>query len=126
MPTEPNQVLGARLQSGKQVEAGNAASRASPTTLTIKRDHQDGPVVALDQARGDDPDHPGVPALTGDDEATSVSQVLGQRLQRRLRLIGNLALSGPPLAVGPVQLGGYLTSAILIAVRKSSTPASAR
>ena len=37
-----------------------------PPPSLVEGDHDRGPVVALDQPRGDDPDHAGVPALAGD------------------------------------------------------------
>ena len=43
--------------AGEQVEAGDAAPRAAALALAVERDHDRRPVVALDQPRGDDPDH---------------------------------------------------------------------
>ena len=49
------EVLGARVQPGQQVEAGDAAARAGARVSVEAHDHR-GPVVALDDPRGDDPD----------------------------------------------------------------------
>ena len=104
MPAEADQVLGAGLEPGKQVEAGDAAPRAAAAALAVEGDHDRRPVVALDQPRGDDPDHSGMPALAGDDQRRHLAQSLGELTAGRLGRRVDLALGGTPLAIGPAQL----------------------
>ena len=84
MAAEAEQVLGAGLERREQVEAGNAAARAAPAPLAVERDDHDRAVVALDQARGDDADDAGVPALAGQDQPRRLAQMIGQLTPRRL------------------------------------------
>ena len=124
---ERGQVRRAGLERRQQVEAGDAAPRAAAAALAVERDHDRGAVVALGEARGDDPDHARVPALPGDHQRRRLAEVLGQLASRRLGGGVDLALGRPPLAVRAAELGGDLGSrAPSSSVRKSSTPASAR
>ncbi len=59
--------------------------------------------MLLDQPRGDDPDHPGVPALSGEHDRGGIG--LFEFPQRRLRLVLDRALYLAPLAVDPAELG---------------------
>ena len=58
---EALQVLGGARQPGVQVVRRDAARRAAAAAGAVEPDQHEGAVVALDQARGDDPDHAGVP-----------------------------------------------------------------
>ena len=104
VPAEAGQVLGACLQRGEQVEAGDAAPRAPSPALAVERDDDRRPVVALDHPRGDDPDHSRVPALSGHDQSRRLAQRIRQIAKGRLGLVRHLPLRGPALAVGPAQL----------------------
>ncbi len=101
---EALELLGACLQRRQQVEAGDAAARAAAAALAVERDDDHRAVVALDQPRGDDPDHAGMPALAGEDQPRGRPQLLGQLAQVRLCRRVDLALGRPPLGVGPAQL----------------------
>ena len=77
-----------------------------PPPFVVERDDDRRPVVALDQARGDDPDDARMPALAGDDEPGASRRSLGQLAPGRLGGRVDLPLGRPPLGVGPAQLGG--------------------
>ena len=115
VPAEADQVLRAGLERRPAGRSrGCCAPSPRPPPSSSSEIDDDGPVVALDQARGDDPDHARVPALAGEDEARRLAQLLGERPQRRLRRGVDLALGCSPLAVGPAQLGCDLGGAILV------------
>ena len=122
-----DQMLRAGLERRQQVEAGDAAPRAAAPALLVEGDDDDGRWMALDQARGDDPDHARVPALPGEDEALRLAQPLGELPQRRLRRRRRPRARSPrlsPLArFSSVAISSARPSS---AVRNSSTPASAR
>ena len=59
------QLVGAGLEAGEQVEAGDRAARAR-ALVAVERDQHGRAVVALGDARGDDADHARVPALAGE------------------------------------------------------------
>ena len=56
------QVHRPRVQRAEQVKAGDAAARAT-AGVPVERHQHRGAVVALDDPRGDDPDHPRMPVL---------------------------------------------------------------
>ena len=62
VPAEARQVLGAALQAAQQVEAVDAASGAAAALAVEARPSRPGVVALLDEPRGDDPDHAGMPA----------------------------------------------------------------
>ena len=68
------------------------------------RDQDDGAVVALDQPRGDDPDHALVPVLAGDDVAAAAAAGLRPRLDRGARLAQDALLDRLALAVQLLEL----------------------
>ena len=82
MAAEPLQVLGARRETGVEVEARHRSPGALPA-LALAGDQDDGTAEALDEPRGDDPDHALVPALAPDDVCL-----------RRLRCSGGPGLDG--------------------------------
>ncbi|HEX3238696.1 MAG TPA: hypothetical protein VHR18_01010 [Solirubrobacterales bacterium] len=104
VPSKALQVLGASLQCRQQVEAGDATPTPPPHPLFIEGDHDHGPVVALDQPRGDDPNHAGMPTLAGEDVAGRLAQLGAQLAHRRLSPGVDLSLGRPALGVGPAQL----------------------
>ena len=65
-PPWRGEVLRARLQPAEQVERRDRAARAG-ARVAVERDEHARPVVALGDARGDDPDDARVPALAGED-----------------------------------------------------------
>ncbi len=106
--TEGGQVLGAGLEPGEQVEPGDAATRAPAPAFAVEGDHDRRPVMALDHARGDDPDHARVPALAGDDDRRRLHHLFRQLSPGGLGGVCDLALGRPALAVCPTQLIGDL------------------
>ncbi len=84
MPPETDQVLAAFLQRLAHVESGNAAAGALALVL-IGRDQDRGPVIALHEARGHDPEHAGVPAVGPEHDRGG--QLRTQRLQLVERLL---------------------------------------
>jgi hypothetical protein len=99
------QVLGAGVEGGDQVEARDAA-RGPAGGVAVDGEQDGGLPVAVRQPRGGDPDHARVPPLTGQDQRRSVGLLGGQRGPGRLRAVGDLALGGPALGVGLLQLRG--------------------
>ena len=67
-----------------------------------------GPVVALDHPRGDDPDHPRMPALAGEHQAGGARRVAEGARAGALGARQDLELDLATLAVDPVELGGDL------------------
>ncbi len=67
--------------------------------LAVERDHHDGAPAALDQARGDDPDHARVPALAGEHVRGALAELAHLRFgleadaQLDLRVRSRLAAS---------------------------------
>ena len=121
------QVLGAGLEAGEQVEAGDAAPRAAPAALAVERDHDRRPVVALDQPRGDDPDHARdasprrrrpAPAPRA---ARRAAPAAPPRRRRRPPARSPAARRWPDSARSAISAARAASS-----VRNSSTPASAR
>src|ERR1700733_12958701 len=103
------EVLGAGVQRGQQIEPRNAAGRAR-AFLSVEPDDDDRTVVALDHPRGDDPHHPGVPPLSGQDVGAPLP-LLGHL---RLRLPHDPLLHRSALGVDPVELFGDLGGALLV------------
>ena len=85
------------------VDAGDGAHRAARPLTRHRQDHRR-PVVALHQARRDDPDHPRMPAPGGDDNGAPRRPA--GRLRQGHRLPQNLRLEGaPPLVLLLAPLG---------------------
>ena len=95
------QVPGARVQAAEQVEGADRAARAA-ALLTVERDQDRGPVVALGDPRGDDPDHAGMPALGGEHERAA----FGMLGDERLGLEADPGLDVAALGVDAVELLG--------------------
>ena len=108
VPAEARQVLAARLQGAEQVEAGNAAPRTPAVALGVEPDQHRRAPVALDDPRGDDPDHAGVPPLTGEHQPGGVAELRRQLAAGALRRVDDVPLDRPPLVVRALELGGDL------------------
>ena len=124
---EALQVLGACLERGVQVEAGDAATGAAPSALAVEGDDDDRTVVALDQPRGDDPDHAGMPALARERPARALPSAPRAARAAPLRPPSSTSRS----VARRSELARLSSSAICFArasssVSSSSTPASAR
>ncbi len=104
------QVLRASVQRTQQVEPGNAPARALGASRARQRHEYRRPVVALDDPRGHDPDHPGVPALG----SQHVGVALPQLGHLGLGLPGRPFFDGPALGVQPVELAGDLLGPIRV------------
>ena len=122
MTTKADEVIRAGLEPRKQVEPRNAPPRTTPAAIAVERDHDNRPVMPLDQPRGDDPDDARVPTLAGDDQPWRFAQVLGQFPQRSLGRIRHLPLSSPPLPVRPAQLIGDLRRPRLVIGQEQLDP----
>ncbi len=68
MPAVAVEMLRAGVERGQQVEALDAPPRALGPPVPVDCEHDRGTLVAVDEPRGDDPDHAGMPAFAGDDE----------------------------------------------------------
>jgi hypothetical protein len=78
--------------------------------VAVEGDEHAGPAVALDHARGDDPDHPGVPPLAGENERGRLGGLGARGLGREQD-----PLLGPAtLAVEEVELSGHLARPPLV------------
>ena len=126
VPAEALEVLGAGLKRRVQIEAGDAAAAAPTAALAVERDDHDRTVMALDQPRGDDPDHTGVPVVAGDDQAKCLAQGSG-----RSRRAASAAVSTSRSRARRSELARLSSAAISSArasssVSSNSTPASAR
>ena len=73
----------------------------------VERHQHERPVVALGQARGDDPDHPGMPVLAGE----HIRSALAQRRHLTLGVEQDARLGVLALVVGAVELGRDLLRA---------------
>ncbi len=122
VPAETLQVPGAGPQPLQEVVSGNAAPRAAAAPLGIERDHDRRLQVALDQARGDYPDHAGMPAAPGEDDRAGLAQLVGQLGKRGARRSLDLPLRLPALAVGAVELLRDLAGAPAIAGEEELDP----
>ena len=78
--------------------------RPEPLPLSIQSDHHHRPATALDQARGDDPDHARVPALPG----KHVCRPLAKLRHLRFGLEADALLDLSWLVVGAVELASDL------------------
>jgi hypothetical protein len=96
-------VLRAGAEAAVQVERRDRATRALPCRLGAG-DQDDRPVVALDEPRRDDPDHPLVPLLARDDVAAGAAPRRGPRLDLLDRLAQDPLLHRLPLAVQVLEL----------------------
>ncbi len=67
MSSEPYQVLRSGLDRVQEVDSWDGAG-APATPVALERDQDNGTVESLDQPRGDDSDHPGVPSLARQDD----------------------------------------------------------
>ena len=108
-----DEVLGAAIERGEQVEAGDAAARAAAAALRVEGDEHDRPPEALGEARGDDPDHARMPALAGEHQPGRVGDA--RRAARRARASPrreDLALDLAALAVGALELDRDLLRAL--------------
>ena len=102
---KPLEVRGARRQACVQVERGDRAARSLPL-LVGAGDQDNGPVVALDEARGDDADHALVPALARDHVAAAAAAALRPRLHFGDCLAQDPLLDRLALPVQPFELLG--------------------
>src|SRR5205085_2371795 len=102
---EPLEVLRAGVERPVKVEGRNRAPRALPGVVRAG-DQDDGAVVPLDEARGDDPDDALVPVLAGDDVAAAATQRLGPRLDLLDRLAPDPVLDELAVAVQALELRG--------------------
>jgi hypothetical protein len=103
MPAVAAEVRRAGSQGGVQVERRDAATRAAPGAVPVERDHDARSAMALDEPRGDDPDHPRVPVLAGE----HVRGLVGVRGERGLGREGDPHLGVLALLVEQVELTGY-------------------
>jgi hypothetical protein len=101
VPAVAQQVLGARVEPREQVEGGDRAARAG-ALVAVEGDEHARPVVALGDARGDDPDDAGMPAVGGQD----VCGLLAGLADLRLGLEEDPRLGVAALGVGPIELVG--------------------
>src|SRR4029078_11278661 len=78
------QMGGAGVECREQVEALDAASPPLAPPARFAREDDRGLAVPMDEPRGDDPDAPRMPALAGDDDRRSITELLGEFAKRRL------------------------------------------
>ncbi|MEZ5122289.1 MAG: hypothetical protein R2736_12050 [Solirubrobacterales bacterium] len=102
------EVLRAGLEAAEQVERRDRSRRPGRPALAVDRDHHRGPVVALDEPRGDDPRHPRMPALRGDD----VREPARLLTHLRLGLVQHPLLDLAALVVDAIELLGDRLRAI--------------
>ena len=107
MPAVAGEMLRARLQPAEQVERGDRAARAG-ARVAVERDEHARPVVALGDARGDDPDDARVPALAREDVRVALPR-LGDHA---LGLEEDALLDVAALGVRTVELLGDHASAL--------------
>ena len=81
-----------------------SSGRSPSSRPSVAGDQDDGPVEALDEARGDDPDHALVPVLARDDVAAPAALRLGPRLDLGDRLAQDPVLDRLALAVQLLEL----------------------
>ncbi len=113
MATEPFQVPGGRGEAAVQVEGAWGAPRALPL-VGRARDQDDRPVEALDEPRGDDPDHALVPALVGEHVATPSLLRLGPCVDLRERVAQDPVFDSLPLAVQLLELVREAAGLVLV------------
>ena len=112
----------ARRAGRTPIPTGPSPSTAPSVPAII----DDGAVVALDEARRDDPDHALVPALAGDDVAAPPAARLGPRLDLVDRLAQDPLLDRLPLAVQRLELLGQPFASRSSSVSSSASAASGR
>src|SRR3954454_3987590 len=105
MAAPPLEMSRALAQPVVQVEGRDRAARAFPVPLGACDQH-DRPVVALDQARSDDPDHALVPALAGEHIRAAGPARLWPSLDRLDRLPRDSLLHRLPVTVQLLEVGG--------------------
>ena len=108
MTAVADQVLRASVQRAEQVKRADAAPRAPPPPA-VERDQHDRAVVRLDKPRGDDADHPRVPALAGQD----IGAALAKLCDLGFGLPANARLHLAALGVGAIQLRRDLLRALV-------------
>ena len=114
----------ARRRAGRRAGRTRGIERPEPVpSLAVERDQDRRPVVALGDARGDDPDHARVPALAR--RARRRGRV-AELAHLRLGLEEDPLLDVAPLGVGGVELLRDRAARALSSVSSSSSPASAR
>jgi hypothetical protein len=101
VPTVAQQVLGARIEPPEQVEGRDRAARAG-AFVAVEGDEHARAVVALGDARGDDPDDARVPAVGRQD----VGGLHASLADLRLGLEEDPRLGVAALGVGPIELLG--------------------
>src|SRR5262249_53753855 len=108
MAAEALERLAAVLEHLVEVHAGDTPARAaSAAALRVERDDDGGPVVALDEARGDDADDAGVPVGRGEDDCAARRQTrVGLELAQGV--VEHLLLDRLAGAILLVQLFGEL------------------
>ena len=107
MPAEAREVLGADAERGVQVEGRDRPPGPLPVAVG-SGDQDDRPVEALDEPRGDDPDHALVPVLVCNDVAAPTLAALGPRLDLGNSLADDPVLDRLPLAVQLLEAAGEL------------------
>ena len=107
-------MIRAAVEGAEQIDAGGAAARAAPASAGLEADEDDRANELLGEARGDDPDDPGVPALTGENEAGCLGLLARQRGELALGVREHLALDVAALVVRAVELGRDLLGALLV------------
>ena len=126
VPAEARQVLGAGGEPRVQVEARDAARRSRARARRRRARSDAGPVVALDEPRGDDPDHAGMPALAGQHQRRIATQ---SRRARSAAARPRTPSRSPPhwrSALIASSSRAISSAALRSSVSSSSRPASAR
>ena len=103
MPAEAVQQVGALRQRVDQMEPLDAAGRPLHGP-TLHGHEDDRPVISLHELRGHDPDHAGVPPLTGQYDGRPLLQP--RRFDLLDRLDEDLIAQRPPPLIFPVELRG--------------------
>ena len=96
--------VAAGVQRGVQIEPRDAPARAF-ADVAVERDQERRPAVALDHARRDDPDHPGVPTVAREHEAR-IALRIARLLDLRQRLVEHPLVERLPLDVEPLEPAG--------------------
>ena len=94
---------GAGVECREQVEALDAASRALRPPARLDREDDRRLTVPLDEPRGDDPNHPKMLALAGDDDRRSIAES-SESCEAPPGSGRDLALGLPSLVIGDVEL----------------------
>ena len=104
------ELVGGRVHCPQQVEPRDAPSRASAPRFAVQRNQDRRAVMALDDPRGNDPDHTRVPPFAPQD----VRAALALLRDLGLGIPGGALLHSPTLRVHGIQLGGDLASSATI------------